>query len=168
MNHAQLTWNVVRIRLFLPGPGFFVCFLAVSTPEVSWDQLSWAQVYRFLFFCFCVSWAHREQAHEMTGDREQTGKVSHVTLSKAELCNNGPYLDARTDRISPHTSLLPSTPSRIPQKILFQGFLRVEARSPLTNLPWYADRLLRVIIVCFVTSYTQRPLRRLHSRKLCK
>ena len=28
----------------------------------------------------------------MTGDREQTGKVSHVTLSKAELCNNGPYL----------------------------------------------------------------------------
>ena len=44
----------------------------------------------------------------MTGDREQTGKVSHVTLSKAELCNNGPYLDARTDRISPHTSLLPS------------------------------------------------------------
>ena len=47
-------------------------------------------------------------------------------------------------------------------------FLRVKARSPLTNLPWYADRLLRVIIVCFVTSYTQRPLRRLHSRKLCK
>ena len=90
------------------GPGFFVCFLAVSTPEVSWDQLSWAQVYRFRFFCFCVSWAHREQAHEMTGDREQTGKVSHVTLSKAELCNNGPYLDARTDHISPHTSLLPS------------------------------------------------------------
>ena len=62
----------------------------------------------------------------------------------------------------------PPTPSRIPKKILFQGFLRVEARSPLTNLPCYADRLLRVIIVCFVTSYTQRPLRRLHSRKLCK
>ena len=54
----------------------------------------------------------------------------------------------------------PPTPSRIPKKILFQGFLRVEARSPLTNLPWYADRLLRVIIVCFVTSYTHRPLRR--------
>ena len=36
----------------------------------------------------------------------------------------------------------PPTPSRIPKKILFQGFLRVEARSPLTNLPCYADRLL--------------------------
>ena len=52
----------------------------------------------------------------MTGDREQTGKVSHVTLSKAELCNNGPYLDARTDRISPHTSLLPSHTLPHPQK----------------------------------------------------
>ena len=99
-----------------PGPGFFVCFLPVSTPEVSWDQLSWAQVYRFRFFCFCVSWAHREQAHEMTGDREQTGKVSHFTLSKAELCNKGPYLDARMDRISPHTSLLPSHTLPHPQK----------------------------------------------------
>ena len=65
-----------------PGPGFFVCFLAVSTPEVSWDQLSSAQVYRFRFFCFCVSWAHREQAHKMTGDREQTGKVSQVTWAR--------------------------------------------------------------------------------------
>ena len=146
-----------------PGPGFVVCFLAVSTPEVSWDQLSWAQVYRFRLFCFCVSWAHREQAHEMTGDREQTGKVSHVTLSKAELCNNGPYLDARTDRISPSHTL--PHPQKDP---LSRISTSIEARSPLTNLPWYADRLLRVIIVCFVTSYTQRPLRRLHSRKLCK
>ena len=45
----------------------------------------------------------------------------------------------------------PPTPSRIPQKILLQGFLRAEARSPLTNLPW----------IC-------RPLRRLHSDKLFK
>ena len=66
----------------VPGPGFFVCFLPVSMPELSWDQLSWAQVYRFRFFCFCVSWAHREQAHEMTGDREQTGKVSHVPWAR--------------------------------------------------------------------------------------
>ena len=50
----------------------------------------------------------------MTGDREQTGVSSY--LSKAELCNNGPYLDARTDRISPHTSLLPSHTLPHPQK----------------------------------------------------
>ena len=77
--------NVIYLEidlLFSSGPGFFVCFLAVSTPEVSWDQLSWAQVYRFRFFCFCVSWAHREQAHEMTGDLEQTGKVSHVPWAR--------------------------------------------------------------------------------------
>ena len=66
------------------GPVFFVCFLPVSTPELSWDQLSWAQVYRFRFFCFCVSWARREQAHKITGDREQAGKVSHVTVSWVE------------------------------------------------------------------------------------
>ena len=134
-----------------PGPGFFVCFLPVSMPELSWDQLSWAQVYRFRLFVFV--WAELTVS-KLTKLQVIVSKLGRCLtspwagLSKAELCNNGPYLDARTDRMSPHN---PPTPSRIPKKILFQGFLRVETRSPLTNLPWYADRLLRVIIVCFVT-----------------
>ena len=80
---CHFLWLVLYYMIsWSSGPGFSVCFLAVSTPEVSWDQLSWAQVYRFRFFCFCVSWAHREQADEMTGDREQTGKVSHVPWAR--------------------------------------------------------------------------------------
>ena len=132
-----------------PGPVFFVCFLPVSTPELSWDQLSWAQVYRYPFFVFV--WAELTVS-KLTKLQVIVSKLGRCLtspwagLSKAELCNNGPYLDARTDRISPHTSLalasLPNPPAS-PK--------RSEARSPLTNLPWYADRLLRVIIVCFVT-----------------
>ena len=169
----------VYVTFIWPSPGGSPCgcwcwslyqgpvFLFVFCPwaRLRWAEMSWAQVYRFRFFLFLCElsspWASSRNDRWSWANWEGVSR----TLSKAELCNNGPYLDARTDRISPHTSLLPS---HIPKKIRFQWFLRVKARSPLTNLPWYADRLLRVIKVCFVTSYTQRPLRRLHSRKLCK
>ena len=98
------------------GPVFLFVFLAVSTPEVSWDQLSWAQVYRFRFFLFLCElsspWASSRNDRWSWANWEGVWR----TLSKAELCNNGPYLDARTDRISPHTSLLPSHTLPHPQK----------------------------------------------------
>ena len=133
------------------GPVFL--FIFCPWERLSWAEISWAE-HKFTDFVFFVFvWAELTVS-KLTKLQVIVSKLGRCLtspwagLSKAELCNNGPYLDARTDRISPHN---PPTPSRIPKKILFQGFLQVEARSPLTNLPWYADRLLRVIIVCFVT-----------------
>ena len=88
------------------GPFFFF-----SGREHAWGELRSAelstslQISFFLFLCELSSpWASSRNDRWSWANWEGVSR----TLSKAELCNNGPYLDARTDRISPHTSLLPS------------------------------------------------------------
>ena len=94
-------------------------FCLFSGREHAWGELRSAelstslQVSVFLFLCELSSpWASSQNDRWSWANWE--GVSSY--LSKAELCNNGPYLDARTDRISPHTSLLPSHTLPHPQK----------------------------------------------------
>ena len=86
-------------------------FCLFSGREHAWGELRSAelstslQISFFLFLCELSSpWASSRNDRWSWANWEGVSR----TLSKAELCNNGPYLDARTDRISPHTSLLPS------------------------------------------------------------
>ena len=94
-------------------------FCLFSGREHAWGELRSAelstslQISVFLFLCELSSpWASSQSDRWSWANWE--GVSSY--LSKAELCNNGPYLDARTDRISPHTSLLPSHTLPHPQK----------------------------------------------------
>ena len=94
-------------------------FCLFSGREHAWGELRSAQLSTslqisvFLFLCELSSpWASSRNDRWSWANWEGVSR----TLSKAELCNNGPYLDARTDRISPHTSLLPSHTLPHPQK----------------------------------------------------
>ena len=94
-------------------------FCLFSGREHAWGELRSAELSTslqtsvFLFLCELSSpWASSRNGRWSWANWE--GVSSY--LSKAELCNNGPYLDARTDRISPHTSLLPSHTLPHPQK----------------------------------------------------
>ena len=94
-------------------------FCLFSGREHAWGELRSAelstslQISVFLFLCELSSpWASSRNDRWSWANWEGVSR----TLSKAELCNNGPYLDARTDRISPHTSLLPSHTLPHPQK----------------------------------------------------
>ena len=105
--------------LFLLGPVFFFVFCPWA--RLSWAEISWAE-HKFTDFVFFVFvWAELTVS-KLTKLQVIVSKLGRCLtspwagLSKAELCNNGPYLDARTDRISPHTSLLPSHTLPHPQK----------------------------------------------------
>ena len=94
-------------------------FCLFSGREHAWGELRSAelstslQISVFLFLCELSSpWASSQNDRWSWANWEGVS----CTLSNAELCNNGPYLDARTDRISPHTSLLPSHTLPHPQK----------------------------------------------------
>ena len=97
------------------GPFFFFFW---PWARLRWAEISWAEhkFTDFVFFCFCVSWAHREQAQEMTGDREQTGKVSHVPWARLSCvimaplrCKYGSYLSPYLPASLPHP---PTSPKR--------------------------------------------------------
>ena len=94
-------------------------FCLFSGREHAWGELRSAELSTslqtsvFLFLCELSSpWASSRNDRWSWANWEGVSR----TFSKAELCNNGPYLDARTDRISPHTSLLPSHTLPHPQK----------------------------------------------------
>ena len=110
-------------------------FCLFSGREHAWGELRSAelstslQISGFLFLCDLSSpWATSQNDRWSWANWEGVSR----TLSKAELCNNGPYLDARTDRISPHTSLLPSHTLPHPQK---DPLSRISTSKKLA-VPW--------------------------------
>ena len=100
------------------GPVFLFVFCPWA--RLRWAEISWAE-HKFTDFGFFVFvWAELTVS-KLTKWQVIVSKLGRCLtlpwlLSKTELCNNGPYLDARMDRISPHTSLLPSHTLPHPQK----------------------------------------------------
>ena len=97
------------------GPVFL--FIFCPWARLSWAEISWAE-HKFTDFVFFVFvWAELTVS-KLTKLQVIVSKLGRCLtspwagLSKAELCNNVPYLDARTDRISSHTSL--ALPASLP------------------------------------------------------
>ena len=146
-------------------------FCLFSGREHAWGELRSAelstslQISVFLFLCELSSpWASSRNDRWSWANWEGVSR----TLSKAELCNNDPYLDARTDRISPHTSLLPSHTLPHPQKDPLSRISTSKSSQSLDQSSMICRQVVESNYCLLWTSYTQRPLRRLHSRKLCK
>ena len=134
----------------LLGPVFL--FIFCPWARLSWAEISWAE-HKFTDFVFFVFvWAELTVS-KLTKLQVIVSKLGRCLtspwagLSKAELCNDDPYLDARTDRISSHTSLaraasLPHPPAS-PKRSSFKDFYEQQKLA----VPWpifhgYADRFV--------------------------